>query len=107
MSSHAIAQELQRLSQDLSTASERLAAIARALDRDRPASAPLSPGDRRDRLLTVPEVMDLLQLGRTNVYDLIRRGELEFVLIGRARRVPTKAVSDLIASRSHAGTVAQ
>jgi len=106
MSSHSVAQELHRLSQDLAIASERLVAIARAIDSDRSAPVLTAPAASPDRLLTVPEVMDLLQLGRTNVYDLIRRGELESVLIGRARRIPTKAVSDLIASSAHVEPVA-
>ncbi|WP_233617745.1 helix-turn-helix domain-containing protein [Actinomadura sp. WAC 06369] len=48
------------------------------------------------KLLTVPEVMAALRLGRCKVYDLIRSGELESVKVGRARRVPADAVDAFI-----------
>lgn len=50
-----------------------------------------------DELLTVPEVMARLKLGRTTVYDLIRSRRLASIRIGRARRVPAQSVRDFIA----------
>ena len=50
------------------------------------------------RLLTVPEVMTALSLGRWKVYELIRSGDLESLKIGRDRRIPTDALDTLIAS---------
>ncbi|MFE3377612.1 helix-turn-helix domain-containing protein [Streptomyces anulatus] len=47
-------------------------------------------------LLTVPEVMARLKLGRSTVYDLIRSGRLISITIGRARRIPADAVRDFI-----------
>ncbi|MER6612278.1 helix-turn-helix domain-containing protein [Streptomyces xantholiticus] len=47
-------------------------------------------------LLTVPEVMARLKLGRSTVYDLIRSRRLISITIGRARRVPADAVRDFI-----------
>ncbi|NUL23109.1 helix-turn-helix domain-containing protein [Streptomyces lunaelactis] len=47
-------------------------------------------------LLTVPEVMARLKLGRSTVYDLIRPRRLTPITIGRARRVPADAVRDFI-----------
>ena len=47
-------------------------------------------------LLTVPEVMARLKVGRTTVYDLIRTRRLPSITIGRARRVPAVAVQDFI-----------
>ncbi|MER7539569.1 helix-turn-helix domain-containing protein [Streptomyces sp. NPDC097704] len=47
-------------------------------------------------LLTVPEVMARLKLGRSTVYDLIRSRRLVSLTIGRARRVPADAVRDFI-----------
>ncbi|WP_424568894.1 helix-turn-helix domain-containing protein [Streptomyces sp. CH-036] len=47
-------------------------------------------------LLTVPEVMARLKLGRSTVYDLIRSRRLTSITIGRARRIPTDAVRDFI-----------
>ncbi|MET7311041.1 helix-turn-helix domain-containing protein [Streptomyces sp. NPDC005571] len=47
-------------------------------------------------LLTVPEVMARLKLGRSTVYDLIRSRRLTSITIGRSRRVPAVAVRDFI-----------
>ncbi|MEU0086057.1 helix-turn-helix domain-containing protein [Streptomyces sp. NPDC006274] len=47
-------------------------------------------------LLTVPEVMARLRLGRSTVYDLIRSRRLASITIGRARRVPADALRDFI-----------
>ncbi|MCC5032918.1 helix-turn-helix domain-containing protein [Streptomyces sp. WAC 00631] len=47
-------------------------------------------------LLTVPEVMARLKLGRSTVYDLIRSRRLTSITIGRARRIPADAVRDFI-----------
>ena len=48
------------------------------------------------QLLTVPEVMARLKLGRSTVYDLIRSRRLTSITIGRARRIPADAVRDFI-----------
>ncbi|MCH5674255.1 helix-turn-helix domain-containing protein [Streptomyces gilvus] len=50
-------------------------------------------------LLTVPQVMKRLQLGRTTVYDLIRTRQLPSITLGRARRIPTHALTDFIQTR--------
>ncbi|MFF1693285.1 helix-turn-helix domain-containing protein [Streptomyces sp. NPDC058257] len=47
-------------------------------------------------LLTVPEVMARLKLGRSKVYDLIRTHRLASITIDRARRIPAVAVQDFI-----------
>ncbi|MFD0007562.1 helix-turn-helix domain-containing protein [Streptomyces sp. NPDC127178] len=47
-------------------------------------------------LLTVPEVMARLRLGRSTVYDLIRSRRLISITVGRARRVPADALRDFI-----------
>jgi excisionase family DNA binding protein len=39
-------------------------------------------------LLTVSAAAEVLGLGRSKVYELIARKELESVRVGRARRVP-------------------
>ena len=49
------------------------------------------------RLLTVPEVMAVLSLGRAKVYDLMRSGRLASVTVGRCRRVPIEAIEDCLA----------
>ncbi|MYX19050.1 helix-turn-helix domain-containing protein, partial [Streptomyces sp. SID8380] len=50
-------------------------------------------------LLTVPQVMARLQLGRSAVYDLLRSGQLASITLGRARRIPTHALTDFIHAR--------
>ncbi|MEU9618142.1 helix-turn-helix domain-containing protein [Streptomyces sp. NPDC048155] len=47
-------------------------------------------------LLTVPEVMARLKLGRSTIYDLIRSRRLTSITIGRSRRIPADAVRDFI-----------
>ena len=47
-------------------------------------------------LLTVVEAGRLLSVGRTTVYELIERGDLRVVHIGRACRVPVVEVTDYI-----------
>ncbi len=43
-------------------------------------------------LLTVEEAAELLRIGRTTMYSLIRSGAVESVLIGNLRRVPAEAL---------------
>ncbi|WP_282204003.1 helix-turn-helix domain-containing protein [Kitasatospora fiedleri] len=50
-------------------------------------------------LLTVPQVMARLQLGRSAVYDLLRTRQLASIALGRARRIPTHALNDFIRTR--------
>ncbi|MEW2120023.1 helix-turn-helix domain-containing protein [Streptomyces sp. NPDC005474] len=40
-----------------------------------------------------------LQLGRSAVYDLLRSGQLASITLGRARRIPTHALTDFIHTR--------
>ncbi|MFL1902117.1 helix-turn-helix domain-containing protein [Streptomyces tauricus] len=47
-------------------------------------------------LLTVPEVMTRLKLGRTKVYDLLRTHRLASLKIDGARRIPADSVRDFI-----------
>ena len=49
-----------------------------------------------EELLTVPDVMARLKLGRSTVYDLIRSRRLPSITIGRARRIPSIALADYI-----------
>ncbi|MEV8543086.1 helix-turn-helix domain-containing protein [Streptomyces sp. NPDC051572] len=47
-------------------------------------------------LLTVPEVMTRLKVGRTKVYDLIRTHRLVSIKVDGCRRIPNDAVGDFI-----------
>lgn len=44
------------------------------------------------QLLTVPEAAKVLRIGRNLAYELIARGELPSVRLGRAIRVPRSAL---------------
>lgn len=48
------------------------------------------------QLLTVPEVMTRLKVGRTKVYDLIRTHRLVSIKVDGCRRIPNDAVRDFI-----------
>ncbi|MFJ2786529.1 MULTISPECIES: helix-turn-helix domain-containing protein [unclassified Streptomyces] len=67
-----------------------------------PAREPVAPyaaPDTSEELLTVPQVMARLQLGRSAVYDLLRTRQLASITLGRARRIPIHALTDFIRTR--------
>lgn len=47
-------------------------------------------------LLTVPDVMSTLKVGRTKVYDLIRTHRLVSIKVDGCRRIPAEAVRDFV-----------
>ncbi|MDV6287094.1 helix-turn-helix domain-containing protein [Streptomyces rochei] len=51
---------------------------------------------RDDELLTVPEAMARLKIGRSALYDLLRTRRLTSLTIGRARRIPAHALDDYV-----------
>ncbi|MGN5380529.1 helix-turn-helix domain-containing protein [Streptomyces lasalocidi] len=51
---------------------------------------------RDDELLTVPEAMARLKIGRSALYDLLRTRRLASLSIGRARRIPAHALADYV-----------
>jgi excisionase family DNA binding protein len=63
-------------------------------DADEPSTPSMS-----QLLLTIPEVAATLRCGRTCVYDLIGRGELPAIKLGRLTRVPAAALRDLVVRR--------
>lgn len=58
---------------------------------------PIGPEIAELRLYTIEEVGDMLRLGKTKVFDLLRNGRLRSVQEGRARRIPPRAIADYIA----------
>jgi excisionase family DNA binding protein len=48
-------------------------------------------------LLTVPDVMARLRVGRHKVYDLIRSRQLRSVKLGGSRRIPVTALAAYLA----------
>jgi excisionase family DNA binding protein len=57
-------------------------------------------------LFTPTEAARALGIGRSKLYDLLQSGILESVHIGACRRIPTDALSDLVA-RLSTGTVSE
>jgi excisionase family DNA binding protein len=54
--------------------------------------------DQREKLLLTPEEAgERLGVGRTQIYALLRRGELLSVRIGRLRRIPVAALQRYVA----------
>ncbi len=50
------------------------------------------------KLLTINEVADLLSIGRTSVFKLLRTGKLNSVLIGSSRRIPVSDYEEYVIS---------
>lgn len=50
-----------------------------------------------DGLLSIREVIRFTQLSRSTVYALMEAGQLPYVKLGRARRVPRRALLELAA----------
>lgn len=49
------------------------------------------------KLLYTPEAAaERLSVGRATVYELMRRGELGSVRLGRSRRIPADALADFV-----------
>jgi len=49
-----------------------------------------------DGFLTVGEAAKFSGLGRTTIYSLMERGQLEYAKIGKARRIPKRALCDFL-----------
>lgn len=47
-------------------------------------------------LLTAEQAAQLLGVGRTTLYGLLRSGALRSVRVGRLRRIPVSAISDFV-----------
>lgn len=58
---------------------------------------PLVDVPMRRRLYRIPDVMVMLSLSRSVVYEQIRSGRLRTVTQGRTRLVPASAIADYIA----------
>lgn len=86
------------------TTSKRAAEIAALLGHlaellaDQPrAEVPQLRSTPQRTLLTVEEAAELLHIGKTKTYALVKSGELESVLIGRLRRIHIDAVNEYAA----------
>lgn len=57
-------------------------------------------GAPKSGLLTVEEAATVLRIGRNMCYELIRRGEIPAIRLGRLIRVPSHALNRWIAAES-------
>ncbi|MFQ5732743.1 MAG: helix-turn-helix domain-containing protein [Planctomycetaceae bacterium] len=55
------------------------------------------------RLMTVAEVAEVLHVAKRTVYRLMESGQLVYVRIGRARRVPVEEIDGFIESAKTGG----
>lgn len=46
--------------------------------------------------LTIPQLMDVLNIGRNTAYQLIHSGKIRSVRIGRQLRIPKDSVRDFL-----------
>jgi len=51
-------------------------------------------------LLTVEDAAKCLSIGRSHLYSLMLRGEVESVHLGRSRRIPSAALEAFVAKLS-------
>ncbi len=56
-------------------------------------------------LLTIEEFAEMHGLGRTKVYDLLRRGEIESVKIGTSRRITRAAAAAFVERLAQSGSI--
>ena len=50
-------------------------------------------------LLSVEEAAQVLGLGRSKTYELLLKGQLRSIKIGRSRRVPVESINEFIRER--------
>lgn len=56
-----------------------------------------------DGLVTVSEAAGFLRISRSTVYVLMDQGILAYAKIGRSRRIPKRALIELVASELRGG----
>lgn len=75
---------------------------------DRTADGATLPLERPPRiLLTVDEAADRIGICRSNMFKLIRQGDVRSVKVGRLRRVTPAALEDFVARLSRGEETAQ
>lgn len=51
-------------------------------------------------LYTVNEAAAVLRVSRVTIYQMLKRGELRSLTIGRARRITAESIADLVSAAS-------
>ena len=57
--------------------------------------------DSYDDILTVEEVAEILKIGMTQAYKIIRTGQLKGYKEGKDWKIPKQSLSQYVLSRSH------
>ena len=57
--------------------------------------------EQYDDILTIEEVAEILKIGMTKTYRLVRSGNLKGYKEGKDWRIPKQALSEYVISRSH------
>ncbi len=57
-----------------------------------------------DFLISIEEACDFLHCGRSTIYSLLQKGELEGFRINRRWKIPKESVQKFILSQSHNNT---
>ena len=60
--------------------------------------------DRKSLVVSVPEAARLLGISRTHAYELVARGELAHVRLGRRIVVPKHAIDTLLSGPTRVGS---
>lgn len=55
--------------------------------------------EQRKLLLTIEEAATVMSLGRTLLYDLVRRNEITSIKVGRSRRIPVSVLRAYVSER--------
>jgi len=71
------------------------------MDSQKPQRAPTST-----RLLTIPEALQVLRIGRSSFYKLAAKGEIRTLRLGGRTLVPEREIDRLIASAMSGGDAA-
>ena len=68
------------------------------------SSRPFDPDELLDDgLLRVPEAAELLAVGKSTIYLLMENGEIPYVRVRGARRIPKRAVTEFAKARLQGG----
>ena len=57
--------------------------------------------EQYDDILTIEEVADLLRIGMTQAYRIVRSGKLKGYKEGKDWKIPKQALINYVASKSH------
>jgi excisionase family DNA binding protein len=74
-----------------------LGQLAELLTEQQRSEIPTPRVSPRRTLLTVEEAAELLHIGKTKTYALVKSGDLDSVMIGRLRRIHIDAVNEYAA----------